>query len=72
MTAQEAASDPSLAAASALATARALAPPPAAFRLLAPLLAPEGVAAVFMGDNADVPPETEVWADGIAILTMPE
>ena len=54
----------------ALATARALAPPMEAFGLLAPLLQPQGVAVVWVGEGAELPPETGLWARGVA--TMPE
>lgn len=68
ITAQEAASDPRLAGAHALATARAVAPPAEALPLLAPLLAPGGVAALFVGADAEIPPESELWQSGIAIF----
>lgn len=66
--AERAAADPRLAAAHVLATARALAPPPAAIELLLPLVARDGVAAVFLGSGAEVPPEAEEWAEGVAIV----
>lgn len=52
-----------------LATARALAPPVQAFGLLTPLLRPEGVAVVWVGRSAELPPEAGLWAPGLA--TMP-
>jgi 16S rRNA (guanine527-N7)-methyltransferase len=52
----------------ALAVARALAEPPAAFALLRPLVAENGVAAVFLGREAEVPAGAEEWAEGVAIV----
>jgi 16S rRNA (guanine527-N7)-methyltransferase len=66
--AERAATEPRLAAAHVLATARALAPPAAALELLLPLVAPRGVAAIFLGSGAKVPPEAEEWAEGLAIV----
>lgn len=66
-TAEQAVKDPNLAGAHAFAAARALAAPPEAFDLLRPLLTPEGVAAVFLGEGADVPRGTQGWENGIAI-----
>lgn len=68
LTAQQAAHDPTLAGAHVMATARALAPPPTAARLLRPLLRSDGVAAVFLGEKAELPREAEEWREGIAII----
>ena len=68
ITAEEAAQEPGLATAHALAVARALAPPEAALELLLPLVAPGGVAGVFVGESGDIPPRAEVWAEGVAIV----
>jgi hypothetical protein len=57
-----------MAASHALVTARALAPPAAAFDLLRPLAALGGTVAVFVGKSAEIPPEAELWTAGIAIL----
>jgi 16S rRNA (guanine527-N7)-methyltransferase len=67
LTAERAAEDPRLRRAHVLAVARALAPPAAAFRLLGPLVAPGGVAAVFVGAR-ELPPGAEEWAQGVAIM----
>jgi 16S rRNA (guanine527-N7)-methyltransferase len=66
--AREAATDPRLARAHALVTGRAVAPPEDAFGLLMPLTAPGGAAAVFVGEVASLPPESEEWGPGIAIM----
>lgn len=68
-TAQEARNDPSLAASHILVTARALAAPPRAFELVLPLVAAPGVAAVFVGRQAKLPPRAALWAEGIATLS---
>jgi 16S rRNA (guanine527-N7)-methyltransferase len=52
----------------ALAVARALAEPPVALDLLRPLVAEDGVAAVFLGRGAEVPPGAEEWTEGVAIV----
>ena len=54
----------------ALATARALAPPPRALEMIVPLVAGGGVAAVFVGAGDPIPPETEEWEEGIAIVRL--
>lgn len=69
-TAQAAAADPALRAAHSLAVARALAPPPAAIDLLVPLVAPGGFAVVMIGD-ADLPPNSTMWREGIAKVSVP-
>jgi 16S rRNA (guanine527-N7)-methyltransferase len=68
--AEAAARDPRLAGAHVLATARALAPPVAALALVTPLVAPGGIAAVFVGKNADVPPGSEEVEEGLAIVRV--
>jgi 16S rRNA (guanine527-N7)-methyltransferase len=68
--AEAAAADPALAAGHAIATARALAAPARAFSLLAPLLAPGGVALVWVGKDARIPPEAEEPAPGLATVTF--
>lgn len=68
MTAEEAARDPAFEGVHVLATARALAPPEAAFSSLLPLLRGDGVGAVFVGRRAEIPPEAEEWREGIAIM----
>jgi 16S rRNA (guanine527-N7)-methyltransferase len=67
-TAEDAAGDPALAGAHALGTARALAPPLEAQRLVAPLVAPGGVMALFVGERAELPPKAELVQGGIAIV----
>ena len=59
---------PDLAGEHVFAVARALAPPETALSLLAPLVRADGVAAVFLGGNAQPPPEATLWAEGIAIV----
>jgi 16S rRNA (guanine527-N7)-methyltransferase len=56
----------------ALAVARALAPPARALALLAPLVAGGGVAAVFVGKDAEIPPGSEEWKPGIVLQHCPE
>jgi 16S rRNA (guanine527-N7)-methyltransferase len=70
-TAEQAAGDTSLAEAHALATARALAEPDAAVALLAPLVAPGGMAALFVGERSHPPAGSEPWQPGIAIVRGP-
>jgi 16S rRNA (guanine527-N7)-methyltransferase len=67
LSAERAAEDPRLRRAHVLAVVRAVAPPAAAFPLLAPLVAPGGVAAVFVG-GGELPPGAEEWAQGVAIM----
>jgi 16S rRNA (guanine527-N7)-methyltransferase len=57
-----------LAAAHSVGVARALAPPPRAFELIGPLLAEGGVAVVFVGDKEELPPDSEMWAPGVATM----
>ena len=68
MTTQEAASDPRLAAAHLVVTARALAPPSVAFELTAPLVAPEGLRIVWVGSTAEIPRDAERLPEGLAII----
>lgn len=51
-----------------LVVARALAPPAEALETIRPLVAHGGVAAIFVGESAQIPPEAEIWAPGVAIL----
>jgi len=67
-TAQQAVTDPSLAGAHAVVTARALAPPPVAFELMAPLVAPGGRRIVWAGSDSEIPPEAEELKGGLAII----
>jgi 16S rRNA (guanine527-N7)-methyltransferase len=69
--AEEAATDPGLASGHALATARALAGPEVALELLAPLVAPGGASALFIGANSPPPTGSELWQPGIAIVRAP-
>lgn len=54
-----------------VATARALASPARSFELCMPLLAPGGVALVFVGERGDLPPNAATTADGIATMELP-
>jgi 16S rRNA (guanine527-N7)-methyltransferase len=65
---EEASGDARLARAHALGTARALAPSRRAFELVMPLVAPGGTGAVFVGGGAAMPPESEEWIPGVAIM----
>ena len=69
-TAEAAARDPRLAAGHALAIARALAPPAEAVGMIAPLVAPGGVAAVFVGESGEAPPGSEEVEEGLAIVRV--
>jgi 16S rRNA (guanine527-N7)-methyltransferase len=69
LAAEEAAVRPDLRAAHVLGTARAVADPEAAFALITPLVAPTGMAAVFLGERSQIPRGAVEWAPGIA--TMP-
>jgi 16S rRNA (guanine527-N7)-methyltransferase len=68
LSAEDAALRADLSAMHVLATARALATPATAFRMMEPLVAPCGVRAVMVGRGAEIPPEAEVWRKGIAII----
>ena len=70
-TAEQCARDPRLLRAHRFATARALAPPTRAFDLLLPLLEPEGVAAVWLGERAALPASAELWIPGVARMVKP-
>jgi 16S rRNA (guanine527-N7)-methyltransferase len=70
MTAEVAATDPRFGRAHAVAIARALAPPPAAFELLTPLVAPGGRAVVFHGPDAELPAGAERSAPGLATIIL--
>lgn len=72
MTAQDAARDPVLGRAHQIATARALAAPPAAFALLLPLLAPGGRAVVFHGPASELPEQAGRWVPGVATMSAPD
>jgi 16S rRNA (guanine527-N7)-methyltransferase len=67
VTAQQAGARDDLRGGHFLAVARAVAPPQESLRLLRPLLAPGGTAAVFIGKNGKIPPGAEEWRDGIAV-----
>lgn len=67
-TVEAAALDPGLAKGHAVAVARALRRPPTALKALVPLLQAGGIAAVFVGAGARVPPEAEEWRAGIATM----
>lgn len=68
MSAQQAAVDPALAGVHVVATARAVADPVTAFDLLAPLLGPEGLSLVWVGERAQIPAEAEESVPGLAIM----
>jgi 16S rRNA (guanine527-N7)-methyltransferase len=70
-TAEDAAQDPQLASAHALATARALAPTERARQLIEPLIVPGGIAAIFIGASVEPGPDFRVWRQGIAIVERP-
>jgi 16S rRNA (guanine527-N7)-methyltransferase len=67
-TTQEAAADPHLAAAHAVGTARALAAPVIAFEWLRPLMMPEGIRIVWVGEGAEIPRDAERRQEGLAII----
>jgi 16S rRNA (guanine527-N7)-methyltransferase len=66
--AEEAAADPALAGRHPIALARALAKPKRAFELIAPLVAPGGLAAVFIGKHEELPPQADEAVPGLATL----
>jgi 16S rRNA (guanine527-N7)-methyltransferase len=66
--AEDAARDPGLRRAHVLSAARAVAPPTRAFELLAPLTTPGGTSVVFLGSSAPLPPGSEEWRRGLAIV----
>lgn len=67
-TAERAAGDPRLAAAHAVVTARALAPPDRAVELCRPLVAPAGTLILFVGRAAEIPPEAEEVDPGLITI----
>jgi 16S rRNA (guanine527-N7)-methyltransferase len=67
-TAQQAADDRRLAGTHAAAFARALAPPQAAAEMIVPLVATDGLAVVFLGNEGELPRDAEEWAPGIVIV----
>jgi 16S rRNA (guanine527-N7)-methyltransferase len=67
-TTQEAASDPGLAEAHAVATARALAAPVIAFEWLRPLVRPTGIRIVWVSAGAEIPRDAERTQEGLAII----
>lgn len=71
MNAEEAAASGRYRGSHAVVTARALAPPVQAFHLILPLVAAGGRAVVWHGPDADLPPEAEEWARGIATIDVP-
>lgn len=72
MRAEDAVGHEGFRAAHVVAVARALAPPSDALRLLLPLVAPGGIAAVFTGASASIPAQAEEWAPGIATIVVPD
>lgn len=68
ITAEEAARRPGIGAAHALAIARALAPPEQALALCAPLVAPGGRVALFVGSGGEIPPEAEESEPGLITI----
>ena len=68
LTAEAAAEDDRLRGAHVLATARALAPPAAAARLIEPLVHPGGIGALFVGPDAELPARAALWTTGVAII----
>ena len=68
ISAEQAALDPSLRAAHALGTARALAPPRVALGLVRPLVAPAGLSVIWVGKDHELPAEAEVTDSGLAIV----
>jgi 16S rRNA (guanine527-N7)-methyltransferase len=63
--AEEAATDPTLAAGHVVSTARALAPPSRTLELCLPLVRPGGHVLIFLGRSAETPPEAEEIEPGI-------
>lgn len=70
ITAEEASMDPALAATHAIGVGRALAPPEEALGLIAPLVKPGGLAAVFLGEQGEVPAGAEGRPGGLAIIRI--
>ena len=71
MTAEQAAQDPALSGTHTVATARALSAPREALAKIVPLVAPGGVAAIWIGERAEIPPGTQEWQKGIATMKIP-
>ncbi|MDQ3958282.1 MAG: 16S rRNA (guanine(527)-N(7))-methyltransferase RsmG [Actinomycetota bacterium] len=71
LTAEEAAASPEHGGSYVLATARALAEPTAAARMLLPLVRSDGVALLFTGPDVALPPGAEEWQPGLAIMGRP-
>lgn len=68
VTAEEASRRPGIGGAHALAVARALAPPLQALAICAPLVAPGGRVALFVGSAAEIPPEAEEIEPGLITI----
>ena len=68
ITAEEAADDSRYARAHPFVVARALAPPEEALELVLPLTTPGGIAAIYLGASAKIPPGAEEFMPGIAIV----
>jgi 16S rRNA (guanine527-N7)-methyltransferase len=68
ITAEQAGSDAALKGTHVLAVARAVAPPQKSLALLQPLLAPGGIAAVFVGKTGEIPPRAKEWQPGIIVI----
>lgn len=68
MTAEEAARLPGMGASHALAIARALAPPPQAIAICAPLVATGGTIALFVGSGTEIPPEAAETEPGLITI----
>ena len=68
VTAEEAVRRPGVGGAHALAIARALAPPAQAIQICAPLVAPGGIVALFVGSEAEIPPEAEETEPGLITI----
>jgi 16S rRNA (guanine527-N7)-methyltransferase len=69
LSAVEAAADPDLTQ-HAVATARALAPPPEAAALCKPLVKPGGSVLLWVGQRSEFPPDAEVSAGGLASIRV--
>ncbi len=70
ITAQAAATDGGLAGSHAVVTARALAPPPEAVARCRPLAAPGGAIVLFVGAEAEIPPEAEEIGPGLIRISQ--
>ena len=68
VSAEQAAREARLSEAHVAVTARALAPPAEAARLCEPLVRPHGVAILFVGAGAEIPPEAEESAPGLITI----